>query len=285
VFSTYNGACVGIIPPKIINKNRYICDAKFHLDDVMNMYDDNVLKIGICLVSGKECRLYLIETNGKHRDIKLLFSNTEHLLKHHNKGGQSAQRFGRIRENNYNRYVKDLCDTIVKHYMKNNNTEYIIDKIVICGPTDLKKEIKDNELIQKYFLNKILKIMSTETIDDYTIQKVLEEIEEDISGINNDINIDEMISKTPDMFVFGTDEVYKYMLSGDLKTVYVSDKMFDSNMHKLNSKTEIIKCNNKSISIYGGIIGEKYYVQPDFDDIDFDIENSESEIVKLEKKM
>ena len=115
--------------------------------------------------------------------------------------------------------------------------------------------------------------MSTETIDDYTIQKVLEEIEEDISGINNDINIDEMISKTPDIFLFGTDEVYKYMLSGDLKTVYVSDKMYDSNMHKLNSKTEIIKCNNRSILLYGGVIGEKYYIQTDFDDIDYDIEN------------
>lgn len=259
------------------------------------MYDDNVVKIGVCLLSGKECRLYTVETNGKHQDVKLLYSSNEHLLKHHRKGGQSAQRFGRIRENNYNRYIKDLCGSIVKYYMKNNNTEYIIDKIVICGPTDLKKEVKDDEMIQKYFGNKILKLLTTETIDDYTIQKVLREIEMDINTINDDIDIDGIISENPDMFVFGTDEVYKYMKSGDLKIVYVSDKLFDPYMNKLNSKTNIIKCNNKAVSKYGGIIGEKYYSQTIaiLDDVDelaeSDVlimsEDSEVEPVKLKKKM
>ena len=245
----------------MIKRSEYICNNKFYLDPIIDMYDNNVIKVGICLASGKEYRIYILETNGKYNNIKLIYSDTEQLLKHHKKGGQSAQRFGRIRSSNYDRFVKEICEEVVKCYMSNNNTEYLIDKLIIGGPSELKKEIKDNELVQQYFGKIILKIISTDSINDLTINEVIDNSISEILNINHSLSIMDSLNKNPDFYVFGLENVLEKYLSGSLKCLMITDDLYDKLKHNFNNKkTTIIKCNNSEINTFGGIVGELYFI-------------------------
>lgn len=229
------------------------------------MYDEETSKLGVCILSGKEYRLYKVETNGRFTDIKLLTCDTERLLKQHKSGGQSAQRFCRIRKNYYDKYVDEVSETIISTFMKNNNTEYIVDKFIIAGPTLLKSEIIKDDNIKKYILPKIMKIMTTESITDKTINEIVATINmSDILCEDIDDKLKELITIDYDKLVFGEKEIFND--ENDISKIYVTLKMFEKNRELINEllckdkSLEIIKTKSKELDKYGGIIGERRFV-------------------------
>jgi peptide subunit release factor 1 (eRF1) len=145
--------------------------------------------------------------------------------------------------------------------MSNNNTEYLIDKLIIGGPSELKKEIKDNELVQQYFGKIILKIISTDSINDLTINEVIDNSISEILNINHSLSIMDSLNKNPDFYVFGLENVLEKYLSGSLKCLMITDDLYDKLKHNFNNKkTTIIKCNNSEINTFGGIVGELYFI-------------------------
>jgi len=106
VFSGYNDASIIIYSPKKIIKSYYRCDKRFHLDEILDMYSDSYVNYGIVLISGNAYRCYLLCVGTSHREFKLLNSDTIHLQKTKKKGGQSAPRFERIRQEKKHHYTK-----------------------------------------------------------------------------------------------------------------------------------------------------------------------------------
>ena len=254
-------------PPKKITKGYYKCDKHFHLDSLLEMYDIDTLKLGIILTSGKEYRMYLSEitNDGKCLSTKLLSSDTERLLKNHKKGGQSAQRFCRIRQNNYNRYVNDVCDEVVSTYMKDNHTICIIDKLIVAGPTNIKNDIIGDEIVQKYFNKKIALVMSTDVINDRTVYNILETVNLKPILIDDRTNdIIDLIAFKYDLLIFG-DEIFSKDNSTEIRRIYIhSDFIIElkskiDELSIINKGIEIIKTTSEELRKYGGIIAERWF--------------------------
>lgn len=256
----YN-TCLIIYPPKPIKINKYKCDNKFDLDYLYDLYDDDSNDsndIGIVLVSGKKSLFYIIETQNSYQNIKLIYNSDEFLLKGHKKGGQSQHRFERIVKNHYNNFINDLSKRIIKTYMTNNNTKYIINKLYICSPSNLKNEIYENKYIQLYFEN-ILNVDNLITINeiyDNSIYEVLKNINYNNLTINNNIDINNIIIRNPDKFIFGEEEIISDI--NIINKIYCSKDILNKYKTILNNK-DVIIIDNYVINGYGGIIGEKYY--------------------------
>ena len=103
-------------PTKPIMHEMYICDVKFHVDSLAAFLDPNEtkkppLRHGLIVTAGDEASFYTMEENTKPSMIKQIGMHRQKLQK---KGGQSAARFSRIREDQIDSFVKLCVDTAIQ---------------------------------------------------------------------------------------------------------------------------------------------------------------------------
>src|SRR4051812_2352291 len=90
-------------PPNPVKSFFYKCDKYFHLDLILLLYAETK-SYGIILASGSTTMYWSYATN----NTKLLKTIKADLPNKHKTGGQSAQRFERIRDEKINMYVKKI---------------------------------------------------------------------------------------------------------------------------------------------------------------------------------
>lgn len=247
-------------PPNPIKKSYYRCDRKFHLNDLIYLYED-CLEYAIVLISGKKTMFYLHSDN----NTKLLKQITTTLPNSHKTGGQSAQRFERVRNEKIGWYIKKIVELMTIYYVSEGLFKY--KSLIIAGPAQLKITITDNEVFKKYFSIHLSETLTIPEIDENTINQVITQCSNTLLSQNNDlqlINDFEQLINNPnkiDLLIFGSNNVIEHLNSGLLKDVYVYfESSYKQKIISLNSKTTIkIFKQSKFLSKYGEIIGVKYF--------------------------
>lgn len=253
-----------IYPIKKLQDSIYICDKRFALDSVLEMYKAE-LNIGVALISGHITHLYMVSKTGTFYDIKNIKTIKVDLQKRQKKGGQSAQRIGRIRDEKEDRYIKHIVDSILDSYL--DLTIPIIDNIIIAGPSILKNKVIEIPLFAKNFQHLLLKVLETDEIKDNTIHNIITECEYDIennNSVNKDManqvnNIKKLISDASDLLVFGEDKVLKKLNSYLLESIYVDYTIYDEFIKLVPDTTIPINRCNLLFETEIPIIGIKYY--------------------------
>jgi len=246
MFSAINSSgSVLFEPPRKIGQTIYKCDKKFHLDPILEMYC-NPKYYGVVFVTGKMYSFYLITKTGNHIENKKILSNQVDLPNKHKKGGQSSVRFARLHDERTEAYIKKLGELVVKSFLCDNNTKYVIEKLVIAGPSSKKNLLAKNELVKQYFNDKH-QLLKTGDLNDSVVHETLDDIR-NLIDISDDTKSDNIIEKVNDMLmiaddklVFGVDEISHCLKYNELREIIVSDK-----------ETNIIKdieaiCNDKCI--------------------------------------
>jgi peptide chain release factor subunit 1 len=136
-------------PIKAINKSLYRCDNKFHVDDlILSLSDDQ--KFGFIIVDGSGALYALLA--GENKEI--LSKISVDLPKKHRKGGQSAQRFGRIRLEKRHRYLTKVSDLATQVFITNDLPN--VDGLILAGSSVFKNDIIKNDLLD-YRLRPLIK--------------------------------------------------------------------------------------------------------------------------------
>lgn len=234
------------------------------------MYKDEII-YGIALLSGKEFRCYTVNISGAHVDFKLIASDTEHLQKKQKKGGQSAPRFERIRQEKELHYVKKMTDVLVKSYMHNNHTKCIIEKLIIAGPADLKKDVVDSDLFQQYFSTKLVKVLSSTEISDNTIYDIYNQCSDifiNSQQKNSDESMEEiyeLLRTNCDKLIFGQSEVMTNLQNKTLCKLLIDEDINDSVKATLDTLSyknlQIFEIEHDKIKEYGSMIGILTFIQ------------------------
>lgn len=265
IFSDYNGSIL-FEPPKVLNFGFYKCDTKFHLDKILDMYDTTLI-FAIVLISGKEYRFYTVHISGLHKEFKLLKSDTEHLQKKQKKGGFSAPRFERIRQEKELHYIRKMLEQMVKVY---TNIKYT--GMLIGGPADIKNSLIQEPLFAQYFSNKLLKIVTTSEITDNTVHEIYNNnynlfhdtdaspMSQEVKLIMNEFNT--LLSFASNKLVFGEDVI------NELKNNMLSKIIVNKNLDKeqknlirslLNKNCYLIEVSEQHIKNYGNYIGIRWF--------------------------
>lgn len=261
----FNGSII-FEPFKKINHFYYRCDKKFHLNSIMEMYEKNI-SFGYMLVSGKRYILYKINKFGQNMEIIKLYDNSIKLQKRQKKGGQSAQRIGRIRDEKENNYVKKIVEKMKFIFIKMK-----IKGLVIGGPSNIKNKIIENDDVNKFFGNNILKVVTTPEIDDNTINYLYKESldvtleKEDEESLNLLNKIKLLIELADSKLIIGYNEAIENLKICMLETLLISkniDENIKKNLYKYqqNSGCKIIEFNPNISPINGDIdiMGIKWY--------------------------
>ena len=140
-------------PFRPINSFYYKCGNSFFLDPLKDLLKSEKT-VGFIIIDGK-CTLYAT-LSGTTK--KVLHKFSDDLPKKHKKGGQSAARFGRLRDEKRHNYIRKAAEFAVQHFVKDDKVW--VSKIVVAGNAEFK-----NMLVKSSLLDQRLKKVIPTTID------------------------------------------------------------------------------------------------------------------------
>lgn len=92
---------------------------------------------------------------GNTRDVIHKF--TVDLPKKHGRGGQSALRFSRLRDEKRHNYVRKVAEHAVQHFITNDKVN--VSGLVLAGSADFKTELSQSDMFDMRLAAKIIKVV------------------------------------------------------------------------------------------------------------------------------
>lgn len=126
-------------PFKPINTTMYLCDNKFHTEDLAQLLESDD-KFGFIIMDGNGALYGTLQ--GNHKEILHKFSVD--LPKKHGRGGQSALRFARLRLEKRQNFVRKVAELATQMFISNDRPN--VTGLVVAGSADFKSELTQSDL-------------------------------------------------------------------------------------------------------------------------------------------
>lgn len=126
-------------PFKPINTTLYKCDSVFHTEEVKKLLEDND-KFGFIIMDGNGSLFGTLQ--GSTRSVLLKF-NVD-LPKKHGRGGQSAQRFARIRLEKRRNYLRKVAESATACFITNDMPN--VKGLILAGSAEFKNDLQKSDL-------------------------------------------------------------------------------------------------------------------------------------------
>merc|ERR1719263_1094188 len=122
-------------PFKPINTSLYMCDNKFHTEDLKELLEDDD-RFGLLIMDGNGSLYGTVQ--GNHREVLHKFSVD--LPKKHGRGGQSALRFARLRLEKRHNYVRKVGELATQFFVPNGRVPNIVG-LFVGGSAEFKQTL------------------------------------------------------------------------------------------------------------------------------------------------
>ena len=93
--------------------------------------------------------------SGNTREVIHKF--TVDLPKKHGRGGQSALRFSRLRDEKRHNYVRKVAELAVQHFITNDKVN--VTGLVLAGSADFKTELSHSDMFDQRLAAKVIKVV------------------------------------------------------------------------------------------------------------------------------
>lgn len=130
---------IDLEPFKPINTSLYKCDSVFHSEDIKKLLEDND-KFGFIIMDGNGSLFGTLQ--GNTRSIVMKFSVD--LPKKHGRGGQSANRFARIRTERRHNYLRKVAESTTACFITNDRPN--VKGLILAGSADFKNDLQKSDL-------------------------------------------------------------------------------------------------------------------------------------------
>lgn len=243
-------------PFKPINTSLYKCDNKFRTECLNELLEDDD-KFGFVIMDGNGTLYGTL--CGNTRTVLHKFS--VELPKKHGRGGQSALRFSRLREEKRHNYVRKVAELATQYFITGDKPN--VTGLVLAGSADFKTVLGGSELFDKRLAAVVLKTvdvsyggengfnqaiaLSAESLSDVKfvqerklIQQYFDQINQDTGkycfGVKDTITASEM-SAIETLLVWEDLPTVRYFLrnnsTGETKTLYLKpDEEKDSSLFR-----------------------------------------------------
>jgi peptide chain release factor subunit 1 len=249
-----------IEPPVPINQRLYRCDKTFQLDPLKQIADDSNT-YGMIVMDRREGNLALL----KGKQIIPLTSKTSNVPGKFKAGGQSAQRFARIREGEAKKFYKKIARMAKDQFYDRED----IQGILVGGPGHTKNEFVDGNYLPQPVKDEIITIKDLSYTGEYGLEELLEKSKDVLAAesvaqektLMNDFFT--LLNKEPGKVTYGHDQTMKAVKMGAVDTVLLSETVDDETVdtfineaEEVSSDVEIISTDTgqgKQLAEIGGI--------------------------------
>ena len=249
-----------IEPPIPVQTRIYRCDKDFELGILVDMLQTKET-YGLVVMDRREC--VIAELRGK--SITIISKHTSNTPGKFKAGGQSAQRFMRIRENAAKEFYVRVGEYMKEAFFSNPN----LKGVIVGGPGPTKYELVEGDFITNELKKKIIAIRDITYTDEFGIhdlvdksQDVLasEELAEEKKLVNQFFGY---LVKKPQMVTYGEQQVLSVIRQGAVDTLLISESLPDKKIEeleveagKMGTKVAIISTETREgaqLKDFGGI--------------------------------
>ncbi|KAJ1983220.1 translation termination factor eRF1 [Dimargaris verticillata] len=236
---------IDFAPFKPINTSLYLCDNKFHTEALSELLESDS-KFGFIVMDGNGTLFGTVCGNTREIVHKL----SVELPKKHGRGGQSALRFARLREEKRHNYVRKVAELAVQFYITNDKPN--VTGLVLAGSADFKTELGQSDMFDQRLQAKIIKTVDVSYGGENGFNQAIELSAEALSNVKFvqekkliQQYFDE-ISLDTGKYCFGVEDTLKGLEMGAVETLIVWENL-DINRYTFRSLDgeEVIKFLNK----------------------------------------
>jgi len=139
-------------PFKPINRSLYFCGERFDVEPLKELLEDDK-KFGFIVVDGNGALFATLQGSSKiiNQVIKV------DLPKKHGRGGQSALRFARLREEKRHNYVRKVAEIATQTFITNDRPN--VAGLVLAGSADFKTKLGQSGLFDPRLAEKVVKVV------------------------------------------------------------------------------------------------------------------------------
>merc|ERR1711870_97772 len=127
-------------PFKPINTTMYLCDNKFHTEDLAELLESDD-KFGFLIMDGNGALYGTLQ--GNHREVLHKFSVD--LPKKHGRGGQSALRFARLRLEKRHNFIRKVAEIATQMFIPNGEKPNCTG-LIVAGSAEFKQDLTTSDL-------------------------------------------------------------------------------------------------------------------------------------------
>lgn len=220
-------------PHKPINTSLYLCDNKFHTEALQELLEDDA-KFGFIVMDGNGCLFGTLSGNTREVIHKLQVD----LPKKHGRGGQSALRFSRLREEKRHNYVRKVAELAVSFFITNDKVN--VAGLVLAGSADFKTELSQSDMFDPRLQAKVVKVVDVSYGGENGFNQAIELSAESLSNVKFvqekkliQSYFDE-ISQDSGKYCFGVDDTLKALELGAVEHLIVWESL-DLNRYVLRN--------------------------------------------------
>lgn len=203
---------------------KYNCENRFKSDLLTYLLEDDE-KFGFIIVDGGGALFATLQGNVR----TILQKITVELPKKHGRGGQSANRFARLREEKRLTYVKRVAELAIQNFISNDLCN--VKGIVMAGSADFKTVIQQADCFDKRL---VAKIIATYDVSYGGENGLNQAVTQSADALQNVRYVEERkligkffedISLDTGMVVFGVGDTMKAFESGAIETILLFDEI------------------------------------------------------------
>ncbi|KAF8520190.1 peptide chain release factor eRF1/aRF1 [Hysterangium stoloniferum] len=211
-------------PHKPINTSLYLCDNKFHTEALSELLESDS-KFGFIVMDGNGSLFGTLAGNTR----EVIHKFTVDLPKKHGRGGQSALRFSRLRDEKRHNYVRKVAELAVQHFITNDKVN--VSGLVLAGSADFKTELSQSDMFDPRLVAKIIKVVDVSYGGENGFNQAIELAGESLANVKFvqekkliQRYFDE-ISQDTGKYCFGIDDTLKGLDLGSVETLIVWENL------------------------------------------------------------
>jgi peptide chain release factor subunit 1 len=213
-----------IIPPEPIRSYRYHCDSSFLLEPLEEILEDKKT-YGLIVLDKREATIGVL----KGKTISSLKHTTSTVPGKTRRGGQSAQRFSRLREIAVHEFYTRIGEHANEVFLAIPREELI--GILIGGPSPTKEEFIKGEFLHHEMRRKVLDIFDVSYTDESGLYELLDAAKGVLEGIElmREKKVMERFMKLlvndERLTAYGEDEVRTALDAGACEVLILSEEL------------------------------------------------------------
>ncbi|EPY27791.1 peptide chain release factor subunit 1 [Strigomonas culicis] len=207
-----------IEPFKPVSRNLYLCDNKFHTEELHRMLESDD-KFGFIIMDGNGCLFATVCGDVKEK----LGSFTVELPKKHGRGGQSKNRFARIRMERRHNYVRKVAENAVSYFITNDRPN--VRGLVLAGSADFKEVLFQSDLFDPRLKEVVVKIVDIAHPGDVGLNQAIDLSADALSGVKLVQekkllqNFYDQIALDTQQYCFGVQDTMRCLEAGAVETL------------------------------------------------------------------
>ncbi|KAF7359187.1 Peptide chain release factor erf subunit 1 [Mycena sanguinolenta] len=211
-------------PHKPINTSLYLCDNKFHTEALSELLESDS-RFGFIVMDGNGTLFGTLA--GNTREVVHKF--TVDLPKKHGRGGQSALRFSRLRDEKRHNYVRKVAEHAVQHFITNDKVN--VTGLVLAGSADFKTELSQSDMFDPRLAAKVIKVVDVSYGGENGFNQAIELAADALANVKFvqekkliQKYFDE-ISQDTNRYCFGIEDTLKALDLGAVETLIVWENL------------------------------------------------------------